>query len=237
MCTRISECVGVKFQGKEAKPATSLDHAKYQYVKLTATYEALPHACTPQFGTLPEYDRYTTILTKPYTENLSVAGGGLVYDTTTVRPGLSTNPLLHHPGNIIRYRKRLITLKWFQVPWEYLHNANEDPVKLALMEGTVNQVDFLGRPAGTLLCDGIDIERFTMPVATDRIDSLRYSANVTFTLKFWDPTVGDPDQGVRGWNLALGDDYPNHYAVKNSVTGRRPYEVYDFAKAFLHWSV
>jgi hypothetical protein len=96
-----------------------------------------------------------------------------------------------------RISKIRYILNWMWVPESYLsRDVNVFfAEKLWSCIGKVNSTPFLGRPAGTLLCDAPKMDRFQFPVsAFDGLNGF-FGWNIQLPLTYFNPTLGVPESG------------------------------------------
>ncbi len=198
-----------------------------------------------------ELARYIEENPQEYSELFQIDGGQL----KAYAPGVATvngNPYVAAPYILARTEKSAFDLVWHQVPKEFLYNTTGRAPKLAAIQKKVNNDTFLGRPAGTLLCESVKAVKHSMPVATDVFDGLAFYYDVTFEMKEFDPTPGDPTATVggsvvRGWNNLPGSRDTGssgntafgwyYFTDDGTATGKPQFDNYAFASAFTHWSL
>ena len=115
----------------------------------------------------PEWDRFTFTKIEPRSEYLTAEKNTFFFYDPTVDKLKSINghvPTI--PGNIkIPYPSQSITVQWFNVPYSYITGefaydaegklTTTTPIQIGL--NTVNQYEFLGKKAGTLLFEGVKV--------------------------------------------------------------------------------
>ncbi len=144
---------------------------------------------------LDESARYTFVNPTPVVDLLTVDGGASQLKWS--EGGGADNPTVNEAiANTVaeRVSKVRLLLKWMWVPEEYLSTDTKIffPQKVFDCAGRVNSVPFLGRPAGTVLCDAPQMERFEFPVTTFDGYSF-YGWNLTVPLVYFNPPLGVPD--------------------------------------------
>lgn len=240
-CSGITGVVGVGPDGREGPLfAGGVDRAVYVCYKVTARFSHTPWLVRSDHqiaedadGFREEWKRFCTTLPKPYTEWLEVPGGFLVYDGA---PGAADEKPIQAAKWRVKQQKQIIELQWI-VPYDFVYDENDNSPKFSYMDGSINEEEFLGRAAQTLLCDGIKVEKYNLPVATEVFESELYLAVVTFTLKYFNPPIGGGSDA--GWQVAPFIDGA-YYAVKRPVAAvgiAKNYPEFDFRKAFTHWSL
>jgi hypothetical protein len=180
-----------------------------------------------------EWRRYTFVQTEPQVEALTITGGMSQMRFCEGNPaaGLTLPKLFGAPFAELLFKK-LVTVTWFDVPWEFLSD-NDDiftPTKLDAIQGHVNDDVFMDiYEPGTLLALGYSIAPSTWAVAPqDMLDPLR---KVTVTMKFswFDPPRGAAAPLARGHCLmpwggdgAGGGDGRFYLATRNgNADGQR----------------
>jgi hypothetical protein len=210
-------------------------YGNYARYLVTAKYAPLPYDVKEDDQITYEYERYVEIKTEPYVEMLTLPQGQLLYDASYAS-SIDGNPIMS-PRTRIKQKKTRIIMVWHEVPLNYICDSNGIPTKLVDIQKCVNKVEFLGKPAGTLLCEDVKIERGVFPVATDILDSNMLMATVTFNFIFFDPPR-HPSETKRGHNL-LPCQNGLYYPVKTrlifgATVSVNPFETYTFADAFAH---
>lgn len=107
-------------------------------------------------------------------------------------------PLGNEIGEYIPKMK--LQWKWYNVPHEYVFDANDVPTKILKGLGRVNASTFRGYPKMTLLLAGVGFERFLNPWQWQGYRP-SYSYNVTFVVDFFDPDPAVASPLFRGHNL------------------------------------
>jgi hypothetical protein len=108
--------------------------------------------------------RYTDVEITPASEWITASQGQFRFDT---RDGSPPNAIEAGHGQIrMLYQKRVVTFRWYQVPYTHITSANSN---IAAGLGYVNQFDFTGPdgtlfPAGTLLFFAVKVNRYVPPV-------------------------------------------------------------------------
>ena len=245
-CTSISsiECRGLpadKTQITDDPPyLDTFRPGKYARAVVTANYTSLPYDVLEDDQVDYEYERFCEIEPVPYTEMLTIPNGMLVYDAS-YDPTIDGKPIIS-PMTRIRQDKTKFIFKWHFVPLDFICDSTTGvPTKLNSIQKTVNDAEFLGYPAGTLLCEDVKIERGVFPVATDVLDQNMLMATVTFTFIYFDPPR-NASETTRGWNLYPS---PNGLYAKAKISATSgatgfystPFNTFSFPSAFTHWSL
>lgn len=214
-------------------------YAKYKWMRVTVRYRNFLYrfrtddeiAVSEQ-----EWRRNTQVFTEPSVEALTVTGGmsQLKFaETGPTGPTAGTTPFGAPMAMLLA--KKMITVKWFAVPWEYL--SEDDfvftPTKLDAVVGKVNSDTFMDRyPPGTLLGMPYSAEPATWAVAPEyQGDPLRLM-NVTLRFSFFDPPRGAAAPLARGHNLmpwggtgtdaTKGGDGKFYYATRDGTPTGAP---------------
>lgn len=114
----------------------------------------------------PEWERFTFTRVEPRSEYLTAEKNTMFfYDPSGAIGSVNgTTPTI--PGNIkIPYPSQSITVQWFNVPYSFVtgegaYDAEGKPTTTTPLQiglNTVNQHPFLGKPAGTLLFEGVKV--------------------------------------------------------------------------------
>lgn len=187
--------------------------AVYDYAKITAEftevrYEVLTDEETefqsdPTFG-LQEWERYVERIPQSYVEVAHIDGGQMKSYAPGVTSMGTTARYIAAPYVLARQEKTAWKLIWREVPEDFLYDGNGFSPKLAAIQKRVNLVTFMGRRPGTLMCESANAEKNPAPIATDQNEGLSFTYDVTFEMKEFNPTPGDPTVEVYGWNLLPG---------------------------------
>ena len=87
---------------------------------------------------------------------------------------------------------------WY-APWDFVFDENDFSPKLAAMDGSCSKRDFHGRLANTCcFAMGSKVKKTNYPVAGDIFQFDMYAAEITFTLKYFNPVLGFTG-GKIGW--------------------------------------
>lgn len=104
-----------------------------------------------------EWDRFLDIDPQPSLQLITADFGQMKLTT-----GATSGDQKPYPAKVsVRMPGAAIRLIWHQVPQSYMLSANS---YLVNYQGYVNQTEFLGKPAGTLLLDKVTSKRYTPPV-------------------------------------------------------------------------
>jgi hypothetical protein len=145
--------------------------------------------------------------------------------------------------------KKTYRVTWRDVPSGFLMPENKFfPDKFDRAVGRVNDAEFLGCAAGTLLCKPIRIARKKRPVFITEATGTRTPTVVYdcwFEFSHFDPPrPAGATNDVRGHNLFPArtdetiDSIEWHFATNTGqLTGQRLFRSFDFASLFTHWSL
>lgn len=225
-------------------------------------------------STTAEYKRFLgPVSVTPKNELISATGGvegsALYYADTTaavvgppaIAPGPTTGPSgTEVKGSVYTTKQTVeISLLWKQVEESYLIDTSGDnydlfpiPTRLLAYLGTVNKTEFCDRPAGTLLFDGIGLQRKQQPLPTDTEFGL-WAYDVTLKFLYFNPPtpedsaiITDPPAStpiLRGWHRFPWKNNGFWYAAtKGDATTRGTYggqtqlKQMEFANMFRYWS-
>lgn len=241
-CDSVTDIIGIGPDGRE-EPLymNSLKKAKWDRVKIGASFSTTPWKVrsdaamsTDSMGRKKEWERFTTFLPEPYTEYIQVDTGSYKYQASSPLQPWNDKPVGFSNLRVKEQKQRLEVI-WY-APWDFVFDENDFSPKFAAMDGACSKRDWHGRPGNTLLCDGVRVEKTNYPVAADLFQFDMYAAKITFMLKYFDPPRGFTG-GKRGWQTMPGPDLL-YYPARSSVDGvSPPYQEFDFADAFTHWSV
>jgi hypothetical protein len=163
-----------------------------------------------------EWERFTDYLTVPANEFVTAQSGRFICETGT---GYNPNGVAA-PHGLIRmlWQKAKITFNWYRVPWSYC--APETTASRSYLEqapGHVNQYDWYGWPAGTLLLEDVIYNDRTTALIPDLSlwhDTSVYAANkvvdIQFVMSYSNPAGGLDSEGNdaipvgTGQNVAAG---------------------------------
>lgn len=114
----------------------------------------------------PEWDRFTFTRVEPRSEYLTAEKNTMYFYDPSGAIGAVNGTVPNIPGNIkLPYPSQAITVQWFNVPYSFVtgegaYDAEGKPTTTTPLQiglNTVNQHPFLGKPAGTLLFEGVKI--------------------------------------------------------------------------------
>ena len=193
-----------------------------------------------------EYLRYVERRSKPYSELISIDGGQML----AVAPSIATlnqTTFFSAPHVLARLQKSMFTLTWHEVPREFVEDDDGRQTKLEAIQKTINETEFMGYPAGTLLCEEVDSVPSPSSIASDALASQKFMLDITFTFKYFEPLRGDTSVDVHGWNLlpaprasgAAGDTMTawilyTHNGATIAAGGKPLYQSTEFRDAFKH---
>lgn len=177
---------------------------------VTGTVEIWQQSCSPSHTKVTpsfqrEWQRWVTVSPLPYADFNEVEG-----QTYAFAEGPFKGRALK--GSVgLSQAKEGIRVKWWQVPHEYVHTPPTTPgdpgIPWNILAGInkVNAYDFMGYPAGTLLCaDPPQLDPYISPVQVGPVPLPVY--DITFDWKFVDPPKGVPTSAVRGHQLDQAAD-------------------------------
>lgn len=199
-------------------------YAKYTYARVVVEFSPRPYALfaddsigedtidyysdsgnSESADVVYEYWRYTTYKSKPSVEYLTAQHGQFRMDTPTPDP-------VAFPGQVRLIKKsKALTITWHQVPQSV---AEGDNIFNGL--GRVNQQDWWGYAAGTLLLLGIETsdpvpppfpELVTDPDLSTSVPATEKICNITFNMLYCEPDIG----GV------TSPDNPSHIAYGHNL--------------------
>lgn len=245
---RIASIRGDKFLGKAGGPALGGPSALYEKEVLTIVFtpprfRVLTDAQTDALG--GEWLRFVERYPRPGVDTLQVEKGAMAF---TAGPFVGSNP----SQRIVRsVGKRDLEWVWRQVPKDFITSpttGREDNILTALAN-PVNEQDFDGHPAGTLLLTEASVDPETpavQPIFLNPSDPTDPNRTYTVTLRFAefdpprDPGVGYPaDYTGRGHCLLPAPQLANQYfypatsvAVGGAGGGQPLYTASDFANIF-----
>ena len=188
--------------------------------RLTITYmgeclnrDASVATYTPEDGT------YLTHTIEAASEQMMLKGHELVFDA----PGEA------YDGDSIKADVEgflVLPIKMHRLRWM---NVENPPAGLwDSLIGSVNNANYAGGEAGTLLLEGYTTER-----GFDSEGATRYAVNLTVTQKriVADDGTGTGTEAVFGWNHKFAaDKSPNWQLVKNKASGKPPFRLKDWSK-------
>lgn len=269
-CRQVLNSKGVGWRGEDPIQPQVLDastprpyYAGYDLCRLTLNFVPLPFAIKTDDQIDPatngEWTRWCWIRTDPGYESISIQGGsgeaggnyqfdrscGVTVVGSETKSVIGATPFAG--GRNIPYAMPKLLITWFDVPLEYLV---KDPAKPYYYDNLyaglqcVNDKEFLGFPAQTLLMDCPTIDTRPNPIPDQISQTPKFLANITFVMHILNQqsnTVGDSSVGVgsihpqRGHNMAIYKFdfkwYP--YSLDGSgAASKLLYKTYDYRKLF-----
>lgn len=182
-----------------------VSQTSYDLSKITARFAPIPYLMLGDSQTQiggaggEEWRRWTWINQAPKTEIISLNGFQQIFfegDGFPTPPSPTSNPYGNaFPSDIGTILvKSDIEITWEAVPEGWIFGRGPDdmpdnfPRNILLGLGTVNETEFLGYVAGTLLLNGVILERRPWPLAAGGESLNNYT--VRFQVSFFDPTKG-----------------------------------------------
>jgi hypothetical protein len=190
-----------------------------------------------------EYERYVETTRESTLEVLMSDAGGVMFWAETGAGGPTVgNSFPGQIGELIQ--KNTVNLLWREVPLDFTHDEDGIPRKIDACIGCVNDDEFLGFPAGTLLFQPPVYDKKLFPFFSD--DGRAFYHNIMFKFSHFDPTPGATTPLARGHQLmpwrggssesgAAGSG-PGWYTAyrTNSTSGKKYLREADFTSAFTH---
>lgn len=148
-----------------------------------------------------EWLRYTDVLASPTAEWLTAQAGQFVID---VASGFKPDGVQSAHGQLrMLVAQNMLKTTWYEVPYPYIETGSSAIVSNVLKGlGHVNQFEWRGYPAGSLLLEAVGVERYTAPIPKSRpwegltetyaFDKL---CDITFVFLHVNRNIG-PDAGV-----------------------------------------
>lgn len=246
-----SAITGTTFKGPTAANTVTLpfDFAVYAggytFVEITVEFRERLYDLWQDWEVDTEDERFVYQTREPYVELAQIDGGQLKYYAPSVA-GVDGNTIAA-PYILAPLAKAKILLQWFQVPTEFVEDADGFSTKFQAAEKCVNDATFRGRRAGTLFLEHVHLQKNPSPVATDIEQGLRFTYDITFEMIEYDPTPGDSAVTKYGHNLmpgpksagATGERVTKFYYVTDdgTLTGKPLFASYSFPKLFTHYSL
>lgn len=204
------------------------------------TYDILNDVAANVDGNpIKEYERFCTVKCDPFVELLTLPNGSLLYNAPyAAGAAIDGNPIIS-PQVRIRQEKDRFTLTWYLVPLDFICDKYGVPTKLLSAQKCVNKVDFLGQPAGTLMCEKISYDLGVFPIASTVVGKNQLCAEkIVFDLLRFDPPR-DVDETKRGWNLWPTNLPSGIYvgAKQGGGAGVDAYKEFNFEDCFTHQSL
>jgi hypothetical protein len=170
----------------------SFDVAQYQKVYATVRFTDRPWTFLPDQDVpsyLTECQRNTYFNPSPSVEMISAEG----LNNLRFANGTSATTVIPAPFGTLM-SKNLLALRWMWVPNEYISGDSTltfTPKWIDSVVGRVNNAEFLGYPARTLLLQAPQYERFRFPYAPASKQTPGFFGwNVTFPIQYFDPPRG-----------------------------------------------
>jgi hypothetical protein len=157
-----------------------------------------------------EYYRFTDYEENPSAEYLSAQVGQFTFERAD---GLAPNGNTV-PGQVkILENTSLVKFRWFQVPYSFIESYNS---YIKAGQGKINQLDWYGWNAGTLLFLSFSYKRYTPPnpgefVWAPGIISNEKLVDIEFLFKFFEPTT------LQGGVLPAAPANPNHITAGHNL--------------------
>jgi len=214
-------------------PDYSFPYAGYKWAEATIRFKQQPWSFKEDYEVTPatEYNRYCYDPERSSSlEILSQQGVFLKYAEGPSSGSASKAELAN------QIYKESFMYKWMHVPRDWILSGDTGNVgyqakKITPRIGTVNDAEFLGFKAGTLLLQGVQFERFLWPLRT--VGDSAYGYNVTFQFSAFDPPKGVVSS-YYGHNLQPRPEDKNwYYATDTGGVGGAPLiGTSDFTKLF-----
>lgn len=202
--TGISGVTGIKPLGKVAR--SDGYYTQYQRARMTINFTTLPYEvynnASASFGG-DESKRWVSKVPRTTEEYISIDSGEFQF-----AEGAANNPNgISFPLGTGRINvKTDLEWTWFDVPNNYIFDANGVSTNINASLGTVNSASIWGYPAGTLLMLSPEITPVMQPVNPLLLGlpegSPPRSWNVKLRFKYWNPEIG-PSATTRGHNTAM----------------------------------
>ncbi len=242
------------------------DLAIYENYKVTVEFEPRPYILIPDdilkgswianvpnyyniandfttFLDCAEYQRFVEISIEPSAEFLTTAVNSFIYKGGDAE-GRMINTTNGSGVNVI-ICKPTVKLTWYFVPYRMVFSRN---IQDAL--GKVNQYQFYGYPAGSLLFQGIEVNKYSPPYQTigqgqGAAPETTRMCDITFVFELFSQSPDDiaaglpvstPFKIVYGHNLVIWAEDFKYYFAEISPTrrgaGRPVYSSYRMEKLF-----
>lgn len=182
---------------------TSIENrTSYEKAKIVARFAPCPYPMltdTEVFvgGQIQEWRRWTTLDLEPRAEVLSLQGFKQIYTEGTGLAAPTTSPQgKEYPAEVGQVLvKTSVRLTWSLVSdlWLFGRDAGGNlvsyPRNIVLGLGTVNETNFLGFLAGTLMLESVKMMRYPWGLCAGDAEG-RFHYDVEFGFSFFDPTKG-----------------------------------------------
>lgn len=252
---RVSNIEGLRFNGRqetgegeaalgivlEAEPIAY--YAEYTHYEISIEFTPRPYSVlsdaslpiktvveyyedgsSTTYGYREEWLRYTEVRKEPSYEYLSAENGQLVFRMNVDTPqGIKNTPV---PGGRLRYLvpSNRIQYKWYCVPYSFILST---PSHFDFAIGKVNQHEWNGHAAGTLLLEGVTVDK-VYPPAFPQWDG-RGGTFVPTQQKLCDITINMLQRNVdigEGYTIPAGEKWKvaaGHNLILNAADGRYYY--------------
>jgi hypothetical protein len=232
------EDVGTKVPGVFS---SSLPVAKYEEVEATVRFTDRPWAFITDdqlavvelFSASGEACRNTYFEVSPTIEIISAEG----LNNIKFQHGPKANQEIPAPFGTLMSKCNK-TLNWMWVPHEFISGSDAlqfAPTKINACVGRVNSATFLGHPAGTLLLQAPQYQRFRFPVLTANGTYGYFGWNIRFPMQFFDPTRGTgSSDAYRGHQCVPDRDTLLWYGAIRASGSDKLFPEADFNTMFTH---
>jgi hypothetical protein len=207
-CTKVANSQDLKFLGKfDAADPDQPDGAQYQRTHMRLLFEQLPYALLDDSDIydddagLTEADRYVDWgKYEGGVDSLKIDVGQIKYAEGP--PEFLGQP---YPGSLsLIYPKGTIRATWYEVPRDWVFNADGVPTSINSCVGRVNSQAFRGYPAGTLFLEPPIFDPYVMNLRQQGglwtgQPLLFYDVGLIF--RHMDPPRFDDSSPYRGHNL------------------------------------
>ena len=214
------------------RPYAVLSDASIPIGQITEYYE---DGSSTTYSYWQEWLRYTEVRREPSYEYLSAENGQLVFRMNVDTPqGIKNKPVdggrlrILVPSNRIQY-------KWYCVPYSFVLSSSSN---FDAAYGKVNQHEWEGYPAGTLLFEGLTVDKvYTPPFprwdnrAGSFVPSQQKLCDLTLNMLQRNVDIGEPYtvpagekwKVAAGHNLVLNASDGRYYYAENEITGQPMY--------------
>ncbi len=237
--TRIDNLHGVKFLGKHDARNGGGKVNYFDRARMTVTFTTLPYTVYDdnKIATVfagDESERYVDKRRKTTAEFISLDKQSFRYTEGTV-PRKPNGLALLLGLNKLNVKVDL-DWTWYDVPNDYLFNADGVESRLIPALGCVNATDVWGFPIGTLLMLPYEMTPTAQPASPlllgfPSISSPPRTWAVRFLFKFWDPERGT-GATTRGHNTTIWPKDMRFYRIGSKEGNRPQYESYEFRNLF-----
>lgn len=202
--SKISTMKGVNFLGTKTNKSRG-SFPVYEFCELhilysTRPYKMLEDHVVGNVGAGGEKRRFVEKVPAPKAEILTSDRGQWQWNDPAA-PLISSNTIKGGVGYPIA--KTMLQWKWHDVPDAFVMNASGVPTNILSCLNKVNDAEFEGFAAGTLLCDSPSFEPTEMPInpqdlGLEATEPAR-TWKITLNLKYFNPQT---DSAFKGHNLA-----------------------------------